>query len=398
MGRLAREVVWWPYRKARGLPIPPIVKKRQTFWPLRDISFAVGRGEVVGIIGSNGAGKSTLLKILSRIILPTSGNATIRGRVSSLIEVGTGFNANMTGRENIFMNASLHGLTRAQIATRLDEIVDFSGVEKFIDTPVKRYSSGMYSRLAFSVAAHLDPDLLFVDEVLAVGDLAFQQKCLNRFSEMVGGSRTVLFVSHNLGAVSNICSKVLWLDQGQVKYFGPTEEGIAAYYKAMVPATSQTFDRRHDRIGTGDLRFNKITFYDLDMNPCERLKSGQDLIVGLKYQALPENIGSIRDMNVSIIFKNDKGHRLFGTPSEVLKNGMPLALKTEGEYLVKIPQLPLLPGIYDLDIGCIINRSTTDKIISAKRLVVTDSDFFGTGRLPQSQQGDLLVRFDNEWR
>ncbi|SCB42582.1 lipopolysaccharide transport system ATP-binding protein [Bradyrhizobium shewense] len=398
LGRVARELAWLPYRKLRGHPIPPIIKKRQTFWPLRDISFSVGQGEVVGIIGSNGAGKSTLLKILSRIISPTLGSATIRGRVSSLIEVGTGFNANMTGRENIFLNASLHGLTRSQITTRLDEIVEFSGVEKFIDTPVKHYSSGMYSRLAFSVAAHLDPDLLFVDEVLAVGDIAFQQKCLNRFSEMVGGSRTVLFVSHNLSAVSNICSKVLWLDQGQVRYFGSTEAGIAEYYKAMIPATVQSLDTRHERIGTGDLRFSSISFYDGNMQRCERLKSGQDVIIGLRYQARPEKLEPIRDLSISVVFKNDKGQRLFGTPSEVLPTTLPTRIHSEGEYLIRIPQLPLLPGIYDLDLGCIINRSTTDKLISAKRLIVTESDFFGTGRLPPNQQGDILVKFSNEWR
>lgn len=398
LGRVARELFWLPYRKLRSHPIPPIIKKRQTFWPLRDVSFSVGQGEVVGIIGSNGAGKSTLLKILSRIISPTLGSATIRGRVSSLIEVGTGFNANMTGRDNIFLNASLHGLARSQIVARLDEIVEFSGVEKFIDTPVKHYSSGMYSRLAFSVAAHLDPDLLFVDEVLAVGDIAFQQKCLNRFSEMVGGSRTVLFVSHNLGAVSNICSKVLWLDQGQVRYFGSTEDGIAEYYKAMIPAKAQSLDMRHERTGTGDLRFSSISFYDCNMQPCDRLRSGQDVVIGLKYQARPEKIEPIRDLSISVVFKNDKGQRLFGTPSEVLPTALPAKINSEGEYLIRIPQLPLLPGIYDLDLGCIINRATTDKLISAKRLIVTESDFFGTGRLPPNQQGDILVKFSNEWR
>ncbi|MBA9031436.1 ABC transporter ATP-binding protein [Rhizobium leguminosarum] len=398
MSKLARETALWPYRKLRGQSVPPLYRKRQNFWPLREVSFSVDRGEVVGIIGANGAGKSTLLKILSRIVTPTSGSATIRGRVSSLIEVGTGFNANLSGRENVFLNASLHGLSREEVAARFDEIVDFSGVGKFIDTPVKHYSSGMYSRLAFSVAAHLDPDLLFVDEVLAVGDMAFQQKCLNRFSEMVGGNRTVLFVSHNLSAVSNICSKVLWLDQGRVRYFGPTEEGIAAYYEATMPSTAQTLETRFDRTGTGDFMFNKISFYDSSMQLCERVTTGQELIIGLEYRAKLEMIGDIRDISLVVIFKNDKGHRLFGLPSDVLAHGETPRLTETGEYLVKIPSLPLLPGIYDLDLGCIINRATTDKIVSAKRLIVTESDFFGSGKLPPVQQGDLLVRFDNEWR
>ena len=397
ISKLIREASLWPYRKLCGKPIPQLFKEGKMFWSLRDVSFSVNRGEVVGIIGSNGAGKSTLLKILSRIISPTEGSALIRGRVSSLLEVGTGFNANFSGRENVFLNASLHGLSRKEISDRFDEIVEFSGVSKFIDTPVKHYSSGMYSRLAFSVAAHLDPDLLFVDEVLAVGDLAFQQKCLNKFSEMVGGKRTVLFVSHNLSAISNICSKVLWLE-GRVRYFGRTEEGIAAYYQAMTPAQSSFLGRRHERTGTGDFRFTDISFYDNLLQPYNRIISGQDLVIGLKYVTRPENLGAIRDLNLAVVFKNDKGQRLFGTPSEVLPGDHLSELPHKGEYLLKISKLPLLPGVYDLDLGCVINRLTTDKLVSAKRLIVNESDFFGSGKLPSSQMGEILVRFENSWR
>lgn len=397
ISRFMRDAAAWPYRKLKGRP-SPFAKRRETFWPLRDISFSVERGEVVGIIGSNGAGKSTLLKILSRIISPTSGTAVIRGRVSSLLEVGTGFNANLSGRENVFLNAALHGLSRREVQERFDRIVEFSGVEKFIDMPVKHYSSGMYSRLAFSVAAHLDPDLLFVDEVLSVGDLAFQQKCLNKFSEMVGGSRTVLFVSHNLSAVSNMCSKVLWLDKGSVRYFGPTEPGIAAYYQAMVPVQAQTLVNRHDRTGTGDFRFAEINFYDLDMQPCEKVTAGQGVVIGLSYVAVPERLGKIRDLNLAVVFKNDKGQRLFGLPSEVLSKDVPETIAATGECLVRIPSLPLLPGIYDIDLGCVINRLTTDKLVSAKRLIVAEADYFDSGKLPPTQMGDILVSFDNEWR
>jgi lipopolysaccharide transport system ATP-binding protein len=276
--------------------------------------------------------------------------------------------------------------------------VEFSGVSKFIDTPVKHYSSGMYSRLAFSVAAHLDPDVLFVDEVLAVGDLAFQQKCLNRFSKMVSGDRTVLFVSHNLSAISNTCSKVLWLDQGRVRYFGGTEDGIAAYYQAIMPAQSQSLGVRHDRIGLGDFRFNEISFYDGSMSPCEKVSCGQSLVIGLKYDAAPEKIGKISNMNLAVIFKNDKGQRLFSLPSEVLAGSMPDKLKASGQVLFKIDSLPLVPGVYDLDLGCIINRTTMDKIVSAKRIIVGDADFFGSGRLPPQQMGDVMVDFGIEFR
>jgi lipopolysaccharide transport system ATP-binding protein len=199
------------------------------FWALKDISFDVRPGERVGIIGRNGAGKSTLLKILSRIVYPTSGEARVRGRMTSLLEVGTGFNPVFTGRENIYLNASLHGLEPATIAERFEEIVEFSGVRDFIDTPVRHYSSGMYMRLAFSVAAHLDPDILLLDEVLAVGDLSFQMKCLKRVEGLTAEGRTVLFVSHSLDAVSRLCERALWLDGGRIVLDGPTVEVVAAY-------------------------------------------------------------------------------------------------------------------------------------------------------------------------
>lgn len=187
-----------------------------SFWALKDVSFEIRQGEVVGIIGRNGAGKSTLLKLLSRITEPTKGYAAIYGRVASLLEVGTGFHAELTGRENIYLNGAVLGMSRQDINRKFDEIIEFAGVENFIDTPIKRYSSGMKVRLAFSVAAHLEPELLIIDEVLAVGDLSFQQKCLGKMEEVANSGRTVLFVSHNMGAVKNLCSKGIWLQAGQL--------------------------------------------------------------------------------------------------------------------------------------------------------------------------------------
>jgi len=198
-------------------------------WALQDVSFEVQRGEVVGIIGRNGAGKSTLLKILSRITEPTSGRVELHGRVSSLLEVGTGFHPELTGRENIYLNGTILGMRKAEIDRKFDEIVDFSGVEKFIDTPVKRYSSGMRVRLAFSVAAHLEPEILLVDEVLAVGDAAFQKKCLGKMGDVAKEGRTVLFVSHNMGAVNHLCGKTIWIDEGQIVAFGSTDSVIDKY-------------------------------------------------------------------------------------------------------------------------------------------------------------------------
>ncbi|RYX82796.1 ABC transporter ATP-binding protein [bacterium] len=201
-----------------------------TFWALKDISFDVRQGEVVGIVGRNGAGKSTLLKVLSRITGLTEGRAQINGRVGSLLEVGTGFHPELTGRENIFMNGAILGMSRNEIRSKFDEIVEFSEVGKFIDTPVKRYSSGMYTRLAFSVAAHLEPEIMIVDEVLAVGDMAFQQKCLGKMNQVAGAGRTVLFVSHNMAAVESLCSRVVLLNAGTVEFDGSTLEGIRRYY------------------------------------------------------------------------------------------------------------------------------------------------------------------------
>ncbi len=205
----------------------------KTFWALKDVSMEVAQGEVVGIIGRNGAGKSTLLKILSRITAPTSGRATIRGRLGSLLEVGTGFHPELTGRENIYLNGAILGMTHTEIDRKLDEIIDFSGVSTFIDTPVKRYSSGMRVRLAFAVAAHLEPEILIVDEVLAVGDAEFQRKCLGKMSDVAQGGRTVLFVSHNMNAVLNLCSRGIVMERGEVLFTGDTVDAIRTYTDAI---------------------------------------------------------------------------------------------------------------------------------------------------------------------
>ena len=215
-----------PLRRLRGSERRPDAKD---IWALRDVSFEVKHGEAVGIIGRNGAGKSTLLKVLSRITEPTAGRAVVHGRVGSLLEVGTGFHPELTGRENIYLNGAVMGMSRAEIKRHFDEIVDFSGVEQFLDTPVKRYSSGMYMRLAFAVAAHLEPEILVVDEVLAVGDAEFQKKCLGKMSEVSRSGRTVLFVSHHLATILDLCQRCLWLDSGNTREFGSSSVAISAY-------------------------------------------------------------------------------------------------------------------------------------------------------------------------
>jgi lipopolysaccharide transport system ATP-binding protein len=223
-----------PFSRSNGQgALPP----SEDFWALRDVSFDINAGEVVGIIGRNGAGKSTLLKVLSRITEPSEGRLTLHGRVASLLEVGTGFHPELSGRENIFLNGAILGMTRAEIVRKFDEIVAFAEVERFLDTPVKRYSSGMYVRLAFAVAAHLEPEILIVDEVLAVGDAEFQKKCLGKMHEVSRGGRTVLFVSHNMGAIQALCSRAVWLNKGQVQCDGPVNEAVNAYLASASPGS-----------------------------------------------------------------------------------------------------------------------------------------------------------------
>jgi lipopolysaccharide transport system ATP-binding protein len=233
----------------------------EEFWALKDVSFEVGRGEVVGIIGRNGAGKSTLLKILARITEPTEGRVTIRGRVASLLEVGTGFHPELSGRENIFLNGAILGMTRAEIKRKFDEIVAFAEVERFLDTPVKRYSSGMYVRLAFAVAAHLEPEILVVDEVLSVGDAEFQKRCLGKMSEVAGGGRTVLFVSHNMGAVKALCGRGVVLQNGRTAFDGSTEQAISQHLRRSGLITAIATERTwspEEAPGSDDFRLRRV--------------------------------------------------------------------------------------------------------------------------------------------
>ena len=231
----------------------------ETLWALGDVSFEVAPGEVLGVIGRNGAGKSTLLKILTRITEPTEGRVELYGRVGSLLEVGTGFHPELTGRENVFLNGAILGMRRGEIERRFDQIVEFSGVERFLDTPVKRYSSGMYTRLAFAVAAHMEPEILLVDEVLAVGDYEFQKKCVGKMRDVSEGGRTVVFVSHNMGVVSNLCTRVVWLDGGRVRAQGETQEVVAAYVSSGMSASGEVaWGEGEDAPGDGDVRLRAV--------------------------------------------------------------------------------------------------------------------------------------------
>jgi lipopolysaccharide transport system ATP-binding protein len=247
----------------------------QELWALDNLSFDIRRGEVVGIIGRNGAGKSTLLKILSRITEPTKGYADIFGRVGSLLEVGTGFHPELTGRENIFLNGAILGMRKAEIERKFDQIVAFAEIPEFIDTPVKHYSSGMYVRLAFSVAAHLDTDILLVDEVLAVGDTAFQRKCLGKMEDVAYEGRTVLFVSHNMGLLQALCQRGIFIERGMITSDGSISEAVDAYLKSLDEAGEQDLDKRIDRRGRGDIRLTRVEINNGLPDPSSILKTGE---------------------------------------------------------------------------------------------------------------------------
>ncbi len=347
-------------------------------WALEDISFEIQPGEVVGIVGRNGAGKSTLLKVLARITEPTRGRVEIFGRVGSLLEVGTGFHPELSGRENIFLNGSILGMSRKEIERKFDEIVAFAELERFIDTPVKRYSSGMYVRLAFAVAAHLEPEILLVDEVLAVGDAAFQKKCLGKMSDVARHGRTVIFVSHNTAAMLNLCDRGILIDRGRIVADAPIEPVIQQYLKGLRTVTPWDLSTFEDRQGKGRVRFTRVRFEDDQGNIVEHGVSGKPLVIALDYHA--ESGQPLPNCRASVTFFDGLGQVLFNCSSELVIQD-PITLKPEGTLRCLIPQLPLSQNQYLLTLFLEVNHEVEDWILNAVELDVIDGDFYGTGRL-----------------
>lgn len=361
----------------------------ETLWALKDVSFDVRQGEVLGIIGRNGAGKSTLLKILSRITDPTTGRAIIHGQVGSLLEVGTGFHPDLTGRENVYLNGTILGMKRRQIDKKFDEIMEFAEIYKFIDTPVKRYSSGMYVRLAFAVAAHLEPDVLIVDEVLAVGDAAFQRKCLGKMNDISKDGRTVLFVSHNLSAVQAMCTRAIYLEAGKVVEQGDVNDIVTTYLGqtqntigAAVPLAERT-----DRRGEGQMRFTRFTAFDESGRERSVVQTGDTITLALDYVSYADEQAPAV---VRIAFSDIYNQRVFMCITRS-SYGYTLNLKQKGRIKCTIPKLPLLPGTYTIDVWCKVDEKIADEIRTAAELVVAEGDFFGTGRLQPNDSGSLLV-------
>ena len=344
-------------------------------WALKDVSFEVQQGETIGVIGRNGAGKSTLLKVLSRITEPTSGRAMIWGRIGSLLEVGTGFHPELTGRENIYLNGAILGMTRRDIQQRFDEIVAFAEIEKFIDTPVKRYSSGMYVRLAFAVAAHLEPEILIVDEVLSVGDAAFQKKCLGKIGEFANDGRTVLFVSHNMAAVSKLCLRTILLDSGRIEVQGPTNEVVDKYFGGASYILKTPIANRNDREGDGRIKFVDIHWETIEGENVDVLRSGGDYNLVLSYEC-PDGIAK-DDVVVSFGIKDRLGSFLLLHRTDFSDENFS-SIPPQGAFRCRIPKLPLTAGEYVVNLFVGISERPCDSIENAAKLIVEYGDFYRT--------------------
>ena len=351
----------------------------QILWALRDVTFSVDEGEVVGLIGRNGAGKSTLLKVLSRITQQTSGTVRVRGRVASLLEVGTGFHDELTGGENIYLNGSILGMSKRQIEAKWDAIVSFAGVERFIDTPIKRYSSGMRLRLGFAVAAHLDPDILIVDEVLAVGDAEFQKKCLKAMDDLHSGGRTVLFVSHNMSAIENLCSRVIWLQDGAVRADGPPRDVIAAYLESFSSSEPEGFDleRFETRTGSGAVRFTRLEILDAVRRPMQVVRSGDRIVFRLHYRARER----VEHPHFGVRLDSDLGTRITEVSTWASGLDTPVLESGEGYYDVEVESLNFMPARYHVGLWIeAVGPVVYDVIDRCGSFDVEPANAYGTGR------------------
>lgn len=371
-GRLTESLAQFPnllLRRTRR-----IRSENDHIWALRDVSFEIPRGETLGVIGRNGAGKTTLLKILSRITDPTEGRVDLFGRVGSLLEVGTGFHPELSGRENIFLNGAILGMSRREISARFDEIVDFAEVEKFLDTPVKRYSSGMYVRLAFAVAAHLEPEILLVDEVLAVGDVAFQKKCLGKMDDVARTGRTVLFVSHNTTAILSLCNTALLIDKGTLVRHAAVAEVVDEYLDSVQPHDSHPLKERTDRAGDGKARLVSLSIESLGK---ARISSNSALQVKIEYESETE----IRNPRFLIGAYDYSNTGIFLLDSEAA-GGLPEVLPPRGTVTCTTDAIRLTAGRCYLNAALLRGQATSDHIHHAAIFDVEAEDVYGTGKVP----------------
>lgn len=384
---------WWhlvrgkedPYLKIGETNDRSLKGESQYVWVLKDINFEVKRGEVLGIIGKNGAGKSTLLKILSRVTSPTIGSIKAKGRIASLLEVGTGFHPEMTGRENIYLNGAILGMTKKEISSKIDEIIEFSGCERYIDTPVKRYSSGMTVRLAFAVAAHLEPEILVVDEVLAVGDAEFQKKAIGKMQDISKtDGRTVLFVSHNMAAVQSLCTKAIVINKGMISYKGEVEDAIQYYLKESTK--HQLLNEIRDRKGSGIVTLKDVQVYGTSEGILPQ--TGKPFYMDF----ILENRHSIKSNSLTFDLRIDDhmGQRIAWLSDSVLPN-KESTISSRIQFF--IPKLNLNDGLYYVTTHIRVDNQVSDWIQNAFSFEVTEGDYYGSGKKTPTQQSKTLLDF-----
>jgi lipopolysaccharide transport system ATP-binding protein len=389
---------WWNRKKGIqsetfSLDQPTVENSRMIndheFWALKDINLEIKRGEVIGLIGANGSGKSTLLKILSRITEPSDGEVRIRGRVASLLEVGTGFHPELTGRENIYINGAILGMTRKEVDQKIDEIIDFAGVSDFIETPIKRYSSGMTVRLGFAVAAHLDPDILIVDEVLAVGDASFQKKCLGKMEDISNLGRTIIFVSHQLPMIEALCSRAYLLEEGHLSRFGNTKEIVDFYLRSSI-ITNQSFDNWEQRKGNGYVKLTKTYMDSSSLGIGSVVKVGESMTLIFRYKTDNENF-DFNKMSFRLAVSNHLGKRV--TTIDSRSTNFSFNKKDFFEVRILFPKVNFPEGRYFMTIFIGEDEIPYDWISNVQSFDVIPGDFYGTGRVQKVPTGEIFSDF-----
>ena len=399
-GRTLRDDLARAWARLCGQPNPLLKVGQETpgnhngepIWALRDVSFEVKRGEVVGIIGSNGAGKSTLLKILSRVTAPTAGQVKMKGRVASLLEVGTGFHPELTGRENIYLNGAISGMRKHEIDRKFDEIVAFAEIEKFLDTPVKRYSSGMYMRLAFAVAAHLEPEILLVDEVLAVGDAAFQKKCLGKIRDVAKAGRTILFISHNLQAVQKLCNWGLFLSHGSVAFVGPVQDAVRYYLKYIQQGATKPLEENSDREGDGAARLKNVYTCDERGIVCKDFVAGESLVFNFEYVRNRQ----CRTVNLGFTIYNQLGTACTHINTSNFDFDLD-GLGEHGHIICRIDRNPFPVGEYSVSVVINTDEAVADYLPGCFSFRVVASHFFPSMKVLNLEIIYCPVMVDHQW-
>ena len=381
-GDLRQSVAFWWHQLWKGT---------EEFNALEAIDITIEQGEIIGLLGPNGAGKSTLLKLLSRITHPTRGKITIHGTLSSLLEIGIGFHPELTGRDNIYLNGVIHGMSRKEIDARFDEIVDFSGLESYLETPVKHYSSGMYIRLAFSIAAHLQSDILLLDEVLGVGDLEFKKKSLQKLQETVAGGRTIIMVSHQLELLRSLCTKGIYLNQGKIRKTGMIDEVVDFYIDDFDAYAVQDLTTRKDRQGSGVAMIQFIRWVDEHHQSLPYIQSGQSVIVQV---GISSPLNALRNVEIRLDVMDTMGQPWFVLSNNV-SDGMLETCPGENILECGIPRFPLAEGHYIISASLNVDRQKSDVIQQANEFKVVPGVFYKTGRTPGAAKGVLI---DYHWK